>query len=131
MPLTIAPLYVALATIILLILTVRVIRLRRRLAIGLGTGGDAELESAIRGHGNFTEYAPIGLIVLASAELSGAAGAWVHAIGILLIGGLAAPDASPVTMLLIAAPMYVLYELGIWVIVLLEKSWKREGARLP
>jgi len=87
MPLTIAPLYVALATIILLILTVRVIRLRRRLAIGLGTGGDAELESAIRGHGNFTEYAPIGLIVLASAELSGAAGAWVHAIGILLIGG--------------------------------------------
>jgi Sec-independent protein secretion pathway component TatC len=51
--------------------------------------------------------------------------------GILLIGGLAAPDASPETMLLIAAPMYVLYELGIWVIVLLEKSWKREGARLP
>jgi uncharacterized membrane protein YecN with MAPEG domain len=57
------------------------------LAIGLGTGGDAELEKAIRGHGNFTEYAPIGLIVLTSAELSGAAGGWVHAIGILLIGG--------------------------------------------
>jgi len=87
MPLTITPLYVALAAIILLVLTVRVIRLRRRLAIGLGTGGDAELEKAIRGHGNFTEYAPIGLIVLASAELSGAAGTWVHAIGILLIGG--------------------------------------------
>jgi uncharacterized membrane protein YecN with MAPEG domain len=87
MPLTITPLYVALATIILLVLTFRVIRLRRRLEIGLGTGGDAELEKAVRGHGNFTEYAPIGLIVLASAELSGAAGAWVHAIGILLIGG--------------------------------------------
>lgn len=87
MPLTITPLYVALAAIVLLVLTVRVILLRRRLAIGLGTGGDAELEKAVRGHGNFTEYAPIGLIVLASAELSGAAGAWIHAIGILLIGG--------------------------------------------
>jgi len=87
MPLTITPLYVALAAIILLVLTIRVIRLRRKLAIGLGTGGDAELEKAIRGHGNFTEYAPIGLIVLASAELSGAAAGWVHAIGSLLIGG--------------------------------------------
>jgi len=53
------------------------------------------------------------------------------AMGILLVGGLAAPDASPVTMLLIAGPMYVLYEAGILVIVLLEKSWKREGAALP
>lgn len=87
MPLAITPLYVALAAIILLVLTVRVILLRRRLAIGLGTGGDAELEKAVRGHGNFTEYAPIGLILLASAELSGAAGAWIHTIGILLIGG--------------------------------------------
>jgi sec-independent protein translocase protein TatC len=47
--------------------------------------------------------------------------------GILLTGGIAAPDASPVTMLLIAAPMYVLYEASIWIIVLLEKSWRREA----
>ncbi|MDB5363372.1 MAG: putative rane protein [Rhodospirillales bacterium] len=87
MPLAITPLYVALAALILLVLTARVILLRRRLAIGLGTGGDAELEKAVRGHGNFTEYAPIGLILLASAELSGAAGVWIHTIGILLIGG--------------------------------------------
>ena len=54
MSLIITPLYVALAAIILLALTIRVIRLRRRLAIGLGTGGDAELEKAVRCHGNFT-----------------------------------------------------------------------------
>jgi sec-independent protein translocase protein TatC len=48
--------------------------------------------------------------------------------GILLFGGIAAPDASPVTMLLIAAPMYILYEASIWIIVLLEKSWRRESA---
>jgi sec-independent protein translocase protein TatC len=46
--------------------------------------------------------------------------------GILLAGGFAAPDASPITMLLIAVPMYVLYEASIWVILLLEKSWSRE-----
>ena len=48
--------------------------------------------------------------------------------GILLVGGIAAPDASPVTMLLIAGPMYVLYEASIWIIVLLEKSWRREAS---
>ena len=48
--------------------------------------------------------------------------------GILLLGGLAAPDASPVTMLLIAVPMYILYEASIWIILLLEKSWHRESA---
>ncbi len=47
--------------------------------------------------------------------------------GILLFGGIAAPDASPVTMLLIAVPMYVLYEASIWIILLLEKSWRREA----
>jgi sec-independent protein translocase protein TatC len=46
--------------------------------------------------------------------------------GILLVGGLAAPDASPVTMMLIAGPMYVLYEVSILIITLLEKSWHRE-----
>jgi len=46
--------------------------------------------------------------------------------GILLLGGIAAPDASPITMLLIAGPMYVLYEASIWIILLLEKSWHRE-----
>jgi len=48
--------------------------------------------------------------------------------GILFTGGLAAPDASPITMLLIAAPMYILYEASIWIIVLLEKSWARDAA---
>jgi Sec-independent protein secretion pathway component TatC len=31
-------------------------------------------------------------------------------------------------MLLIAVPMYVLYEASIWIILLLEKSWHRESA---
>jgi sec-independent protein translocase protein TatC len=47
--------------------------------------------------------------------------------GILVASGIAAPDASPVTMMLIAVPMYVLYEASIWIIVLLEKSWRRDA----
>jgi len=46
------------------------------------------------------------------------------AMGILLLGGIAAPDASPMTMLLLAAPMYALYEASIWIIAFFEKSWR-------
>jgi len=47
--------------------------------------------------------------------------------GILVVGAVLAPDGSPITMLLLAGPMYVLFESSIWIIVLLEKSWKRSG----
>lgn len=48
--------------------------------------------------------------------------------GMLVAGGVLAPDGSPVTMALIAAPMYVLFEASIWIIVFMEKRWKREAA---
>ncbi|HTJ25484.1 MAG TPA: twin-arginine translocase subunit TatC [Candidatus Limnocylindria bacterium] len=47
---------------------------------------------------------------------------------IMVGGGVLAPDGSPMTMALIAGPMYVLFEISIWLIVFLEKSWKREAA---
>ncbi len=39
-------------------------------------------------------------------------------------GGIAAPDGNPMTMALIALPMYGLYEISIWIILLLERSWR-------
>jgi sec-independent protein translocase protein TatC len=49
-----------------------------------------------------------------------------HALfGFFVAGGIAAPDGNPMTMALLAIPMYILYEASIWVIVLLEKSWHR------
>ena len=48
--------------------------------------------------------------------------------GMLVVGAVLAPDGSPVTMTLLAAPMYVLFELSIWLIVFMEKRWKREAA---
>jgi sec-independent protein translocase protein TatC len=48
--------------------------------------------------------------------------------GMMVVGAVLAPDGSPITMLLLAGPMYVLFESSIWIIVLLEKSWKRSDA---
>jgi sec-independent protein translocase protein TatC len=47
-----------------------------------------------------------------------------HAIfGFFVAGGIAAPDGNPLTMALLAVPMYALYELSIWVIRPLERRW--------
>jgi sec-independent protein translocase protein TatC len=45
--------------------------------------------------------------------------------GIMVVGAVLAPDGSPVTMCLLAGPMYVLFESSIWIILLLEKSWNK------
>jgi sec-independent protein translocase protein TatC len=47
--------------------------------------------------------------------------------GMMVVGAVLAPDGSPLTMMMLAAPMYVLFESSIWIIVLLEKSWKRDA----
>ncbi|MHB8432735.1 MAG: twin-arginine translocase subunit TatC [Candidatus Tyrphobacter sp.] len=44
-----------------------------------------------------------------------------------VIGGIAAPDGNPMTMALIALPMYALYEISIWLILVLERSWHRRS----
>lgn len=48
--------------------------------------------------------------------------------GMLVVAAVLAPDGSPVTMTLLAAPMYVLFEASIWIIVFMERSWKRSAA---
>jgi sec-independent protein translocase protein TatC len=44
--------------------------------------------------------------------------------GFFVAGGIAAPDGNPLTMALIALPMYALYEISIWIILPLERSWR-------
>jgi len=52
---------------------------------------------------------------------------WRYAIVIILVlSGIGAPDASPFTMTLLAVPMLLLYGVSTWIIMLLERSWKRE-----
>ena len=41
-----------------------------------------------------------------------------------IAGGFAAPDGNPLTMALLAIPMYLLYEISIWIIKPLEGRWR-------
>jgi len=60
-----------------------VIRLRKANQVSLGAGGVAELEQAIRAHGNFAEYVPLGLILLGLFESHS-----VHPVFVAVLGGL-------------------------------------------
>jgi len=74
-------------TLIFVKLSFAVIGLRRKNKVGLGSGGHEDLERAIRAQGNFSEYAPLGIILIACLELNGAPW-WLVAIpGITLIIG--------------------------------------------
>ena len=55
------------STIIVIKLSFAVIALRRNNKIGLGSGGSADLERAIRAQGDFAEYVPLGVIGFAPA----------------------------------------------------------------
>ena len=74
-------------TLIFIKLSIAVISLRRKNKVGLGSGGHEDLERAIRTQGNFAEYVPLGLVLIACLELNGAPW-WLVAIpGIALIIG--------------------------------------------
>ena len=68
-------------------LSLAVIGLRRKNKVGLGSGGHDDLERAIRAQGNFAEYVPFGILLLACLELNGAPWCLVAILGIALIVG--------------------------------------------
>ena len=74
-------------TIIFVRLSFAVIGLRRKNKVGLGSGGHEDLERAIRAQGNFAEYVPFGIILIACLELNGAPWWLVIIPGIALIIG--------------------------------------------
>ncbi|MCH2454072.1 MAG: MAPEG family protein [Idiomarina sp.] len=74
--------YAGLLALLYLILAARIIRLRWKYRVGIGTGGEDELKVAVRVHGNFIEYVPFILILLGIIEVQGGAAGLVHGIGI-------------------------------------------------
>jgi uncharacterized membrane protein YecN with MAPEG domain len=68
-------------------LSFQVIALRRKNKISLGAGGIEELDRAIRAHGNFSEYVPLGLFLIGALELNGAPLELVAPLGIVLVLG--------------------------------------------
>lgn len=68
MPL-IVPAYAAALGLMFVVISFRVANTRRAMRIGLGTGGDRQLERYIRVQGNFAEYVPMTLILLTFLEM--------------------------------------------------------------
>lgn len=77
----ITALYGGLLGLLFLALCWQVVNHRRKGRVGLGTGGNADLERAIRVHGNFAEYVPLFLVLLLVAELGGAPAWLLHVLG--------------------------------------------------
>lgn len=92
--LTITPIYIGLVALLFLWLSYRVIDGRRMHGVSLGDGGHTDLNRRIRAQANCAEYAPIGLIMVLSAELQGAAPWMVHALGLTLLAGRVAHGAG-------------------------------------
>ena len=85
--LIVTSLVAAVLTSIFIKLSFEVISLRKKNRVGLGSGGHEDLERAIRAQGNFAEYVPFGIILMACLELNGAPW-WLVAIpGVALIIG--------------------------------------------
>ena len=68
----ILPFYAALLALMFVVLSIRIIRLRQGLSVGLGDAGDPQLQRAIRVHANFAEYVPLGLVLIFLVEVKGA-----------------------------------------------------------
>ncbi|OYW46881.1 MAG: hypothetical protein B7Z08_01605 [Sphingomonadales bacterium 32-68-7] len=85
--LPVTALYAAPLALLFLVLCVRVIVVRRRKMIGFGFADDPDLERRIRVQANFAEYAPFALLLIALAELNGAAPLWLHVAGAMLLAG--------------------------------------------
>lgn len=81
------PVYAALLALLYIGLSVRTIRLRRRLQVALGAGKHPDMLRAMRVHANFAEYAPLALILLLVLEAQGTSAWLVHALGLALVVG--------------------------------------------
>ena len=83
----VTPFYAAIAALIFVVLSLRTIRLRRKLLVGIGTGNNKQLERAIGVHANCAEYMPIALLLIFFMESHTDSATWVHVLAIALLLG--------------------------------------------
>ena len=78
-------LYAGLCTLLVLALAIRVIARRVRAKIGIGDGGDHDMQRRVRAHANSVEYLPLALLLLGGMELNGYPNAVIHGFGATLV----------------------------------------------
>ena len=86
-PFPITAIYMALLGIMLVPLSVYVTVTRTKTKIMLLDGGNEQMARAIRAQGNFIEYVPLALLLMATLEWSGQPGWLMHSLGGLLLVG--------------------------------------------
>lgn len=79
--------YAGLLGLLFLGLSAWVVRRRAQFGVMIGQGEAPELLAAIRAHGNFAEYVPLTLLLMALSEMAGASALLLHAGGIMLLVG--------------------------------------------
>lgn len=84
---TITGVYAAVLGLFYLALSVRTLRTRRKKQIAVGDGGNTDLLRAIRVHGNFAEYVPFALLLIALLEINGGSRQVIHLLGLALVVG--------------------------------------------
>eukprot|EP00163_Fabomonas_tropica_P026125 TRINITY_DN4686_c0_g3_i1.p4 TRINITY_DN4686_c0_g3~~TRINITY_DN4686_c0_g3_i1.p4 ORF type:complete len:134 (+),score=24.59 TRINITY_DN4686_c0_g3_i1:1723-2124(+) len=79
--------FAAVIGILLLVLSAQVVKYRLKYRKGMGVTDDVAFEAAVRAHANLVEYAPLGLIMLALAELNGVPSGLIYWTGMGLVVG--------------------------------------------
>lgn len=102
-------------------LAMRLVRGRLRGKVLVGDGGDPGMLAGMRAHANFTEYAPIALILLALIELARGPDTWLWLLGALFV---LARIAHPLGMARPAPnPLRAGGALLTWIVTLLLAGW--------
>jgi len=79
--------FAAVLGLLLVVLSLFVSRHRLRLKQNLGVSEDIDFQATVRAQANLVEYAPIGLIMLAIAELNGVSGTLIYWTGLGFVVG--------------------------------------------
>jgi uncharacterized membrane protein YecN with MAPEG domain len=77
----------AIAALMLIALSAPISLRRRKMNAAVGDAGDEGLRRMIRAQGNFIEYAPMGLILMALVEVGVSSTTLLWTIGVLLVAG--------------------------------------------
>jgi uncharacterized membrane protein YecN with MAPEG domain len=80
----VTPLYAGLLTLWFVLLSVRVVNLRRR-GITFGDSGDIGVTRVIRAQANFSEYVPLALLLMGFLEVTRYSIYLLHALGAILV----------------------------------------------
>lgn len=84
-PIPITAIFTGILAVMLVALSIRVTRLRATKKISFFDGGDKQMGVAIRVQGNFIEYVPMALAVMALIEAMGGRHWAVYLFGVLLV----------------------------------------------